>query len=105
MRLPRALNPDENPAQFGIFFSANRLNGAHFLLGGGQIAIRLFVFLACRSGRGGRRVPLGIAIDIATRYRKSRTGSIAIANRDIDSDPVPYGNGRMKRPGSNTRQC
>ncbi|VFN03632.1 MAG: hypothetical protein BECKG1743D_GA0114223_104963 [Candidatus Kentron sp. G] len=25
MRLPRALNPDENPAQFGIFFSANRL--------------------------------------------------------------------------------
>ncbi|VFN02005.1 MAG: hypothetical protein BECKG1743F_GA0114225_106422, partial [Candidatus Kentron sp. G] len=24
-RLPRALNPDENPAQFGIFFSANRL--------------------------------------------------------------------------------
>ncbi|VFN01638.1 MAG: hypothetical protein BECKG1743D_GA0114223_103421 [Candidatus Kentron sp. G] len=27
MRLPRALNPDENPAQFGIFFSANRLKG------------------------------------------------------------------------------
>ncbi|VFM99141.1 MAG: hypothetical protein BECKG1743D_GA0114223_101048 [Candidatus Kentron sp. G] len=26
MRLPRALNPNENPAQFGIFFSANRLN-------------------------------------------------------------------------------
>ncbi|VFM97118.1 MAG: hypothetical protein BECKG1743D_GA0114223_1000315, partial [Candidatus Kentron sp. G] len=25
MRLPRALNPNENPAQFGIFFSANRL--------------------------------------------------------------------------------
>ena len=25
MRLPRALNLDENPAQFGIFFSANRL--------------------------------------------------------------------------------
>ncbi|VFN07441.1 MAG: hypothetical protein BECKG1743D_GA0114223_110621, partial [Candidatus Kentron sp. G] len=24
-RLPRALNPNENPAQFGIFFSANRL--------------------------------------------------------------------------------
>nr|VFJ77696.1 MAG: hypothetical protein BECKFM1743C_GA0114222_110192 [Candidatus Kentron sp. FM] len=36
MRLPRALNLNENPAQFGIFFSANRLkdNGiprfAHF---------------------------------------------------------------------------
>ena len=28
MRLPRALNPNENPAQFGIFFSANRLNMA-----------------------------------------------------------------------------
>nr|VFK21578.1 MAG: hypothetical protein BECKFM1743B_GA0114221_107972 [Candidatus Kentron sp. FM] len=26
MRLPRALNLNENPAQFGIFFSANRLN-------------------------------------------------------------------------------
>ena len=26
MRLPRALNPNENPAQFGIFFSANRLS-------------------------------------------------------------------------------
>nr|VFK09277.1 MAG: hypothetical protein BECKFM1743B_GA0114221_1010013 [Candidatus Kentron sp. FM] len=25
MRLPRALNLNENPAQFGIFFSANRL--------------------------------------------------------------------------------
>ncbi|VFM96321.1 MAG: hypothetical protein BECKG1743D_GA0114223_101383 [Candidatus Kentron sp. G] len=25
MRLPRALNPNENPAQFGIFFSADRL--------------------------------------------------------------------------------
>ncbi|VFM97659.1 MAG: hypothetical protein BECKG1743E_GA0114224_101441, partial [Candidatus Kentron sp. G] len=25
MRLPRALNPNENPAQFGIFFSANRV--------------------------------------------------------------------------------
>ncbi|VFN03116.1 MAG: hypothetical protein BECKG1743E_GA0114224_105821, partial [Candidatus Kentron sp. G] len=25
MRLPRALNPNENPAQFGIFFSANHL--------------------------------------------------------------------------------
>ncbi|VFM97627.1 MAG: hypothetical protein BECKG1743D_GA0114223_100221 [Candidatus Kentron sp. G] len=25
MRLPRALNPDENPAQFGIFFDRNRL--------------------------------------------------------------------------------
>nr|VFJ73803.1 MAG: hypothetical protein BECKFM1743A_GA0114220_107411 [Candidatus Kentron sp. FM]VFJ77641.1 MAG: hypothetical protein BECKFM1743C_GA0114222_110141 [Candidatus Kentron sp. FM]VFK14869.1 MAG: hypothetical protein BECKFM1743B_GA0114221_103435 [Candidatus Kentron sp. FM] len=24
LRLPRALNPNENPAQFGIFFSANR---------------------------------------------------------------------------------
>ncbi|VFN03618.1 MAG: hypothetical protein BECKG1743D_GA0114223_108202 [Candidatus Kentron sp. G] len=31
MRLPRALNPNENPAQFGIFFSANRLN--YFLWG------------------------------------------------------------------------
>ncbi|VFN02745.1 MAG: hypothetical protein BECKG1743D_GA0114223_103954 [Candidatus Kentron sp. G] len=39
--------------------------------------------------------PLGIAIDIAIRYRKSRTGSIAIANRDIDSEPVSYGNGRI----------
>ena len=27
MRLPRALNLNENPAQFGIFFSANRLSG------------------------------------------------------------------------------
>ncbi|VFN02103.1 MAG: hypothetical protein BECKG1743D_GA0114223_106051 [Candidatus Kentron sp. G] len=27
MRLPRALNPNENSAQFGIFFSANRLIG------------------------------------------------------------------------------
>nr|VFK18163.1 MAG: hypothetical protein BECKFM1743B_GA0114221_105291 [Candidatus Kentron sp. FM] len=26
MRLPRALNLNENPAQFGIFFSANRLS-------------------------------------------------------------------------------
>ena len=26
MRLPRALNPNENPAQFGIFFSADRLS-------------------------------------------------------------------------------
>nr|VFJ50612.1 MAG: hypothetical protein BECKFM1743A_GA0114220_100862 [Candidatus Kentron sp. FM]VFJ50786.1 MAG: hypothetical protein BECKFM1743C_GA0114222_100892 [Candidatus Kentron sp. FM]VFK20320.1 MAG: hypothetical protein BECKFM1743B_GA0114221_106862 [Candidatus Kentron sp. FM] len=25
MRLPRALNPNENPAQFGIFSSGNRL--------------------------------------------------------------------------------
>ncbi|VFM99150.1 MAG: hypothetical protein BECKG1743D_GA0114223_101051, partial [Candidatus Kentron sp. G] len=37
--------------------------------------------------RNGCRGPLGFAIDIATRYRKSRTGSIAIANRDIDSEP------------------
>nr|VFJ72322.1 MAG: hypothetical protein BECKFM1743A_GA0114220_106391 [Candidatus Kentron sp. FM] len=28
MRLPRALNLNENPAQFGIFFSANRLNSS-----------------------------------------------------------------------------
>nr|VFJ45399.1 MAG: hypothetical protein BECKFM1743A_GA0114220_1002316 [Candidatus Kentron sp. FM]VFJ57886.1 MAG: hypothetical protein BECKFM1743C_GA0114222_102123 [Candidatus Kentron sp. FM] len=35
--------------------------------------------------------------DIATRrYRTSRIRSIAIANRDIDSEPVPYGNGCMK---------
>ena len=54
---------------------------------GRQIAVRLSVFLACRSGRNGCRGPLWIAIDTATRYRKSRTGSIAIANRDIDSDP------------------
>ena len=37
----------------------------------------------------GDRGPLGIAIDIATRYRKSRIRSIA--NRDIDNEPVPYG--------------
>ena len=36
-------------------------------------------------------VVLAIAIDIATRYRKSPIRSIAIANRDIDSEPVPYG--------------
>ncbi|VFM98398.1 MAG: hypothetical protein BECKG1743D_GA0114223_104232 [Candidatus Kentron sp. G] len=30
MRLPRALNPNENPAQFGIFFSANRLKTTFF---------------------------------------------------------------------------
>ncbi|VFM97861.1 MAG: hypothetical protein BECKG1743D_GA0114223_100343 [Candidatus Kentron sp. G] len=31
MRLPRALNPDENPTQFGIFFSANRLTHLGFV--------------------------------------------------------------------------
>ena len=41
-------------------------------------------------------VVLAIDIDIATRYRKSPIRSIAIANRDIDSEPVPYGNGCMK---------
>nr|VFJ74936.1 MAG: hypothetical protein BECKFM1743A_GA0114220_108051 [Candidatus Kentron sp. FM]VFK22022.1 MAG: hypothetical protein BECKFM1743B_GA0114221_108341 [Candidatus Kentron sp. FM] len=30
MRLPRALNLNENPAQFGIFFSANRLIACPF---------------------------------------------------------------------------
>ncbi|VFN03873.1 MAG: hypothetical protein BECKG1743D_GA0114223_105232 [Candidatus Kentron sp. G] len=41
MRLPRALNPNENPAQFGIFFSANRLSrvnsGRIFYLGEGKL--------------------------------------------------------------------
>nr|VFJ51612.1 MAG: hypothetical protein BECKFM1743C_GA0114222_100993 [Candidatus Kentron sp. FM] len=32
----------------------------------------------------------------SSRYRKSPIRSIAIANRDIDSEPVPYGNGCMK---------
>nr|VFJ69904.1 MAG: hypothetical protein BECKFM1743A_GA0114220_105263 [Candidatus Kentron sp. FM]VFJ74239.1 MAG: hypothetical protein BECKFM1743C_GA0114222_107772 [Candidatus Kentron sp. FM] len=41
-------------------------------------------------------IAIAIAIDIATRYRTSRIRSIAIANRDIDSEPVPYGNGCMK---------
>ncbi|VFM96817.1 MAG: hypothetical protein BECKG1743E_GA0114224_100903 [Candidatus Kentron sp. G] len=42
----------------------------------------------------GCRGPFGIAIDIATRYRKSRIKSIA--NRDIDSEPALYENGCMK---------
>nr|VFJ71797.1 MAG: hypothetical protein BECKFM1743A_GA0114220_106052 [Candidatus Kentron sp. FM] len=42
MRLPRALNPNENPAQFGIFFSANRL----ILLRGSYLWLRLGV---CRT--------------------------------------------------------
>ena len=50
---------------------------------------------ARKTATGGRGL-LGFAIDIATRYRKSRTGSIAIANRDIDSEPAPYRNGCMK---------
>ncbi|VFM97597.1 MAG: Methyltransferase domain-containing protein [Candidatus Kentron sp. G] len=32
MRLPCALNPNENPAQFGIFFSANRLRRCRAVL-------------------------------------------------------------------------
>ena len=39
-----------------------------------------------RPSRNGCRGPLDIAIDIATRYRKSPIRSIAIANRDIDSE-------------------
>ncbi|VFM99212.1 MAG: hypothetical protein BECKG1743D_GA0114223_102714 [Candidatus Kentron sp. G] len=56
---------------------------------------------SARKTATGDRGLLGAAIDIATRYRKSRTGSIAIAiaiaNRDIDSEPAPYGNGRVVR--------
>ena len=38
----------------------------------------------------GCRGPFGIAIDIATRYRKKPD------RIDSDSEPVPYGNGCMK---------
>ena len=52
--------------------------------------------IIAQPSRNGCSGPLAIAIDIATRCRTSRIRSIAIANRDIDSEPVPYGNGCMK---------
>nr|VFJ55038.1 MAG: hypothetical protein BECKFM1743A_GA0114220_101411 [Candidatus Kentron sp. FM] len=51
MRLPRALNPNENPAQFGIFFSANRPRSHrvfHRAIGNSD---RLFRSIGCGSPR------------------------------------------------------
>ena len=51
MRLPRALNPNENPAQFGIFFSANRPRSHrvfHRAIGNSD---RLFRSIGCNSPR------------------------------------------------------
>nr|VFJ72543.1 MAG: hypothetical protein BECKFM1743A_GA0114220_106521 [Candidatus Kentron sp. FM] len=54
MRLPRALNLNENPAQFGIFFSANRLKSDSLLAG----------YLSCLRKRLKSEVVLEITLTI-----------------------------------------